>query len=286
MAPFAPFLSEHIFQEIKDAFGETMEESVHLCDYPTYNEGAINSSLEDAVARMQEIILLGRQKRNQAEIKVKTPLSKLTIIHQDQSILDGIASLEEFIKIELNVKDIAYDSNEDKHIKLYAKPNARVLGKKLGERFKSFFGPITKLESSELKKVEAGQSINVNGKDLLPEDLLIYREAQKGSEAISNRWISIELNTTLTDELIDEGLAREVVNRIQRSRKDFDFNVDDRIKITIETTDKLKSVIQKHQDYIQSETLCEGIAFEETNKENNYVKHDIEKNDLHLSLSR
>lgn len=287
MAPFAPFLSEHIFLELKETFGEDLPESVHLSDYPEVESRKINEHLEDAVTRMQELILLGRQKRSQADIKVKTPLSNLTVIHQDQDLLSEISKLEDFIKIELNVKNVSYDSNEDKFIKLYAKPNSRILGKKLGKEFKSFFGPISKLETETLKVVEAGESISVNGKDLVPEDLLIYREAQEGSNALSNRWISVDLDINLTPELINEGLAREVVNRIQRSRKDLNFNVEDRIVVTVQADEVMKSIVQTFADYIKSETLTTDISFNTVNlDEANSLEHKIDKFEFKINLRK
>ncbi len=285
MAPFAPFLSEFIFQELKNNFNEDLPESVHLCDYPEFDSSFINDRLEDSVVRMQEIILLGRQKRNQTLIKVKTPLSSLTVIHQDQDLLDAVSELEDFLKVELNVKTVKYDNNEDKHIKLYAKPNSRVLGKKLGKEFKKFFGPISKIESSELKLVEAGENITLMDQTLEPEDLLIYREAHEGSNAISNRWISIDLDTNLTQELVDEGMAREFVNRIQRSRKDLGFNVEDRIIVTLESSDLIENIVSKFSNYIQTETLTTEIKVASVDKKNEKsLEHKIEQEDFWINI--
>jgi isoleucyl-tRNA synthetase len=287
MAPFAPFLSEFIFRELRNDFKEEMPESVHLCDYPKYDESFIDSSLEDAVVRMQEIILLGRQKRNQVQVKVKTPLSTLTIIHKDQKLLNNIKPLEDYIKTELNVKSVTTSNEEDKYIKLYAKPNARVLGKKVGKRFKDFMAAITQLDSTQVESFEENGSIELLGEKLVEEDIFVFREAQKGSNALSNRWISIDLDTNLTPELVNEGLAREVVNRIQRSRKDLNFNVDDRIVIKVETTNQLQAVIEDFKDYIQSETLCNEIKFTNVDKgSSHYVAHDVEKNDIHFEINR
>lgn len=278
MAPFAPFLSEHIYQELKAAFGEQMEESVHLCYYPEFDSSYINDKLEDAVTRMQELILLGRQKRSQADIKVKTPLANLTVIHQDQALLDEIKNLEDFIKVELNVKAVSYDSNEDKYIKLYAKPNARVLGKKVGKRFKEFMAAISKIESATLKEFEAKGELELLGETLIAEDIFVYREAQKGSNAISNRWISVDLDINLTPELVNEGLAREVVNRIQRSRKDLNFNVEDRIQVTVQADEVMKAIIDQFQDYIKAETLTTEMSFGVVNLDQpNSIEHKIDK---------
>jgi isoleucyl-tRNA synthetase len=117
--------------------------------------------------------------------------------------------------------------------------------------------------------------------------LLIYREAQEGSSAISNRWISIDLDTNLTQELINEGLAREVVNRIQRSRKDLNFNVEDRIQLIVETQDTMKDIIETFADYIKSETLTTKIEFASVDlNQPNTLEHEIEKNKIIIKLSK
>ncbi len=283
MAPFAPFLADHIFLELKQ-FGEIKEESVHLCDYPESNSKDINSDLEEAVDRMQQIILLGRQKRNEKQIKVKTPLRSLTVIHKSEKMLSEISKLSNYIQTELNIKTIKFDTKEDDYIKLYAKANARVLGKKLGKDMNKYMGLITKLSSSELNLVEAGKNIQVGDKELTPEDILIFREPKEGSEALSNRLISIDIDCTLDQDLIDEGLAREIVNRIQKTRKDINFNVSDRIKVGYMGDEKICAVLEKHQEYIAKETLTTEFYKESSDKCHDEFEIDGEK--LHLSLTK
>lgn len=284
MAPFAPFLSEHIFLELK-TFGEDLDESVHLCDYPVVDEKLIDSDLEDAVLRMQELILLGRQKRNQTNIKVKTPMQSLTIIHQDQAHLDGISKLESYIKTELNIKEILYSTDEDKYIKLFAKPNSRVLGKRLGKSFGKFMGLIKKLPSETLKDFEASGKMTLDGEDLTLEDVFVFREPLEGSTALSNRWITIDMDTNLTPELINEGLAREVINRIQKSRKDLNFNVEDRISINMHASDELKTVVESFSEHIKSETLCISIKFSDS-IDPEALSYEIEGHTLNMELSK
>ncbi len=259
MAPFAPFLSDYIYKELQK-FGENENESVHLCSYPATNSDKRNQNLEAAVGRMQQIILLGRQKRNEKQIKVKTPLSTLTVIHKDEKLLKDISKLEEYITTELNIKEIEYSQEENKFIKLYCKPNSPVLGKRLGKEFGKVRGPIMKLGHTELEEFEAGNPVTVAGVKLEGEDLLVYREPLEGTDAVSNRLITINLDCQLNDELISEGLAREIVNRIQKTRKELDFNVADRIKIKYEGDSKLEEVITSHQAYIKKETLSEDIS--------------------------
>jgi isoleucyl-tRNA synthetase len=146
MAPFAPFLSDYIYLELSK-LGGLQEESVHLESYPESLSEKANTSLEDAVERMKQILILGRQQRNKKQIKVKTPLKDLVIIHQDKSLLENISQLESYIKTELNIKQVNYSQDEDKYINLFCKPNSPVLGKRLGKKF----GPMRgKLKNSAL----------------------------------------------------------------------------------------------------------------------------------------
>ncbi len=282
MAPFAPFLSEHIFLELKKFEAGEKAESVHLHDYPVAEESKINTILEDAMDRMQQIILLGRQKRNQVQIKVKTPMASLTIIHKDQTLLDEIKKLESYIQTELNIKEIIYSTDEDKFINLYAKPNLPVLGKRLGKEMGKYMGLIKNLSSQDVVKIEETGSINLNGQDFTSDDFLIFREAKEGTQALSNRFISIDMDTNLTDELIAEGLAREVVNRIQRTRKESGFNVEDRINIEYGASEKLKSAIEAHANHIKKETLSESLTFSQKKLDHEF---DVDEEKLSLTIS-
>ena len=257
MAPFAPFFSEHSFMSL------TGEESVHLTSYPTANTRLMNPMLEEAVDRMQQIVILGRQKRVLENVKVKTPLRSLDVVHQDANLLAEIKKLEEYIAGELNVKEVGYKTNEADFIRLYAKANLPVLGKKLGKDMGKFRGKIESLDYATLQKVEAGNNTMIDGVEFTPEDILVYREAKPGTQAFTNRFITINLDCVLDQELIDEGLAREFVNRIQQARKTARLNVSDRVKVTVVLAgpekDQLQNVIQKHKAHIASETLAHEI---------------------------
>ncbi|NOT78747.1 MAG: isoleucine--tRNA ligase [Bacteriovoracaceae bacterium] len=259
MAPFAPFFAEHVFQELR-LMNPKEPESVHLCSYPTPNESLINSDLEVAVGRMQELILLGRQKRNQVQIKVKTPLKRLTIIHKDPKLLKEISKLSEYIQTELNIKSIEYSTEEENFIKLYAKANLPVLGKKLGKDMGKYKALIEKLQAKDLTMLEEKGSIVLDGVTFFPEEILVFREAKEGLEAMSNRFISIDIDTKLDQDLINEGLARELVSRIQKSRKDLNFNVGDRIQVIYAGSPELIGVAKQFHDYIAGETLASSLV--------------------------
>jgi isoleucyl-tRNA synthetase len=270
-APITPFFSEHMFQEICE-FGKQPEESVHLCPYPETDEEITDAKLERSVSSMQQVIILGRQKRDKENIKIKTPLSKLTIAHRDAALLSGIVDLEQYVKAELNIKSLVYSEDEEALIELFAKPNFPVLGRRLGKRMPAFKTSIEALSTKELQNLENGESVLIDGETFGPDDINVFRKPKPGTQALSNKFITIELNCELTEELIAEGLAREVVSRIQKRRKDKEFNISDRICVKYATdthTQKLKDAIEKHKEYIMSETLA--VEFEHDEKALGYT---------------
>ena len=256
MAPFAPFLSETIYQSLQAMSGGDAPESVHLCTYPETNSSRIKPLLEQAVTRMQHIILLGRQKRNQEKLKTKIPVAKLTVIHRDEALLQEIQRLEDYLAAELNVKKLDYSMDEQSFIHLYAKPNSPVLGKRLGKRFKDFKQAIEALDSETIDAFQASGELELNGEFFGIDDILIYREALAGTNAVSDRFISIDMDCTPNEELLREGRARELVNRIQKSRKDEGLDVSDRIRLLVQADGKMLAAGEAHQAYIMSETLC------------------------------
>ena len=292
MAPFAPFLSEFIYGQLLNFHShslsqrEKLSESVHLCPYPQADESQIDEVLETAVDRMQQVILLGRQKRSDEKIKVKTPLSLLTCIHRDQKLLDEIKKLEVYIKTELNIKKIEYDTEEDKYIQLYARPNLPVLGKRLGKKMGKYVKLIRDLSGEELGRWEQKGSLTLEGENFDSQDILVFREARENGQTLSNRFISIDLQCQLNEELICEGMAREIVSRIQRTRKEQNFNVEDRIKIRyFSSSKKLKSALSTHGDHICSETLAVELK-RESSQDNLPHQADIEGEIFQFHLER
>ena len=282
MAPFSPFLAESIFQQLKTYNPDTAE-SVHLCSYPEADEAMIQPVLEQAVTRMQHIILLGRQKRNQEKIKTKYPLAILTVIHKDLALLEEIKKLEDYIQAELNVKTLAYSTDESHYINLYAKPNSPVLGKRLGKEFKNFKKLIESLDSNAIDEVQGTNNLILEGQVFTQDDILVFREAREGTNAISDRFISIDLDCELTADLISEGLAREVVNRIQKSRQKIGLNVVDRVSISLSASEELKDAINTHSEYLKKETLATKLEFV---SEEGELIFKIDEHDLTLTIRK
>jgi isoleucyl-tRNA synthetase len=261
MAPFAPFLAEHVYQELSAlGGGRAKPESVHLCDYPEAEEGLIRSELEEAVERMQQVVLLGRQKREEVKIGLRTPLRRLTIVNRDRALLEELARLESYVKTELNVLAVSYDDDEGAHIEVVAKPNFPVLGKRLGKRMKAFQSAIATLSPEQIAAFQAQGEIELDGEVFNLEEIEVLQKARPGTNTISNSRIAVDLDCVLDDELVRGGYAREIVNRIQRRRKELDLNVADRIEVCFAGDRVLVEAAAEHRDYIAAETLATGFV--------------------------
>ena len=260
MAPFAPFLSEHLYQQLESlADRPASPSSVHLCDYPLPEAELIQPNLETAVDRMQQVILLGRQKREEVKIGLRTPLAKLSIIHRDESLLGDMRLLEAYLRDELNVLEIAYSTEESDYIDLQAKPNFPLLGKRLGKGMKAFAKQIGQLTDEQIGELQSGGTLTLqadgDSEVFTAEEIEIKQQAKEGTNTLSNSEISIDLDCALTPELVRRGYGREVVNRIQRERKERGFAVSDRISVVFYADGELAQAIDEHKDYIMGETL-------------------------------
>jgi isoleucyl-tRNA synthetase len=286
MAPFAPFLSETLYQRLRDLGNrDALPRSVHLCAYPEADAAFLDPRLEVAVDRMQQVILLGRQKREEARLGLRQPLAKLTVIHRDGALLDDIRALEVELARELNVKEIAYSTDESAFIRLYAKANFKQLGRRLGKDMKRYAAAIAALGPEAIEAfVETGM-LELEGERFGEGDLEVFREPQPATEALSNRFITIDLSTELTPALREEGLAREVVNRIQRARKDADFHVSDRITVRYAAAAPLAAAIEVHGAYIGGETLALALV-PEANLGEDATAVTIDGAELRFTLTR
>ena len=271
MAPFAPFLSEHLYLELaRLGGGHPKPDSVHLCDYPDPEKGLVEPELEAAVERVQQVILLGRQKREEEKIGLRTPLRHLAIINRDPDLLAEIARLESYIKAELNVQNVAYETDEQRYIALVAKPNFPVLGKRLGRRMREFQPLIEQLSAAEIRSLQEDGAIELNGERFGPDEIQVrpgrnpgLQQARAGTGTVSNRLIGVALDCTLDDALVRGGYSREMVNRVQRARKDKGLNVADRIVVRFDGDGELLAAADEHRDYIMQETLCTTFEHDE-----------------------
>ena len=257
MAPFAPFLADYLYRELESLGDrEPKPDSVHLCDYPDPEENLMEPELERAVTRMQQVILLGRQKREEAKIGLRTPLRELVVINRDAGLLRQIERLEPYIRAELNVHRVGYETDEQRYIERVAKPNFPVLGKRLGKRMREFQPLIETLSSAGIDSLQADGAIELKGERFGPDEIRVLQRARPGTGAVSNRFIGVALDCTLDDSLVRGGYGREIVNRVQRARKDKGLNVTDRIVVRFDGDGELLAAAGEHRDYIMQETLC------------------------------
>ena len=291
MAPFAPFLSEHLYQSLAKLAGAPAQpNSVHLCDYPEAEDIKVKPSLETAVDRMQQVILLGRQKREEVKIGLRTPLSRLTIVNSDAELLEDMRSLESYVRDELNVQTVEYSADEAAYIELCAKPNFPLLGKRLGKRMKAFAGAINSLEIAQIIQLQSSGEIELtvdgDSQRFNSEEIQVQQQARAGTNTVSNSQIAVDLDCELTAELVRGGYAREVVNRIQRARKDQGFDVSDRIAVAFLATGELAEAMTEHRDYVMRETLCLELSQVEVFAPDTATQTEIDGQTLHFAIQR
>ena len=243
-APFTPFISETIYRNLK---GASDPESVHLCDFPTARAGARDLELEREMAAVQTIVRLGRQLRVENDLKVRQPLAKILVAGAD-------TKLDDLILDELNIKSIEYIADETALCDVSFKANFKTLGRKCGAKMKAVAAAIAAMKSFS-------GSANVEGFDLTEEDVLVTRTPKAGMVVASEGAVVVGLETSLTPELVAEGLAREFVSHVQSMRKEADFEVTQRIVVTAEVDAETQAALAAHADYVKAETLAVSLAF-------------------------
>ena len=251
IAPITPYISEELYRNL------TNEESVHLADYPVCNESLINEEIENRMDLVRDLISTGRYVREEAKIKVRQPLQEALLDIKDK---DVIGDLTDLIKEELNVKEVIYVSDLTKYMDLTVKPNFKEVGKVFGKNIKEFQEKLTNLTTDDINTLNSGNNIKMtidNTEYEVNKDMVDIRISSKEGfnvGTINNKFII--LNTELSKELLDEGLARETISKIQQLRKSYNFDIMDRIKVYYHATDEYTNSINKHLEFIKKETLA------------------------------
>ena len=246
-APFTPFIAEEIYRNLKGA-GDP--DSVHLCDFPKANAAARDLALERRMAAVQTVVELGRRLRADNDLKVRQPLSALRLAGAD------VAGLEDLIEDELNVKAVQFVADETELCDVSFKANFKTLGKKCGPKMKVVAAAIAAMKSFT-------GSATVEGVELSSEDVLVTRTPKAGLVVASEGEVVVGLETALSPELVAEGIAREFVSHVQAMRKEADFEVTQRIAVTVETDAEAKAALEVHLDYVKNETLAREFSFAE-----------------------
>ncbi len=262
-APFIPFVTESIYQNLKT---DSMPESVHLCDYPTPDD-CRDVYLEKQMELTMQAVSLGRFLRTQNNLKVRQPLSRAILVAPNSEATEMLRDTAWIVAEELNVKNVEFCENETDLVSRSAKANFKTLGKKLGKNMKEGAAIIVNFNDANIADVLSGKGVELTFADgsscvITEEDLIIQREQKPGMTVATENGITIALDTTLNDELLAEGFAREFVSKLQNLRKESQLEVSDRISIKVTTADELdKAYLEKFASYIQTETLTETIEF-------------------------
>lgn len=264
-ASYVPFISDAIFQDLR-----TPEDpqSVHLADFPTYNESLRNERLEKEMASVQTAVSMGHALRKENKLKVRQPLPKAHLISSDGETLSLLKEQENLILEELNVKELAFHEEESEFVSLSVKPNYPALGKRLGPLMKKLKVAVEAFDSEQVQALLEGAEVTLSLEGetvtLSPEDVLIERQVKEGMIASTKEQITIALDTTLTDDLLQEGLMREIINKLNTQRREGGLEVTDRIRVTIETTSKVKKCFEAYHEVISHEVLASEVRFEKT----------------------
>jgi len=270
MAPVSPFFADWLYRNLNTATGQETHDSVHLSLYPATEENLIDKALEQRMNYAQRISSLVLSLRKKESLRVRQPLTKVLLPILDEKFQTQVEQVEDLIIAEVNVKEIEYISDSAGVIKKKIKPNFKTLGKTLGKNMKDaskLIGAFTQEDITSLEK-NGSYNLSVNGEsfDLDLSDFEISAEEIPGWQVAQDGDITVALDITLTDDLRAEGMARELVNRIQGIRRDTDLDVTDRINIKLRDHESIRNAVNQYGDYIKAEVLGEDLSVIEMTK--------------------
>jgi isoleucyl-tRNA synthetase len=266
-APVAPFFMERLYKDLTSAIAKKGEESVHLADFPKFDAAFIDKVLESKMQNAQTISSLVLSLRQKEKIKVRQPLQKIMIPVLNEKQKQEILAVADLIKHEVNVKEIDLIDEGSGILVKQIKPNFKVLGPRFGAAMKAIADAVNQFDQNQIKKIEQeGEiSLEINGKSVIlqSQDVEISSQDIEGWLVASSGNLTVALDITITEELRYEGIARELVNRIQNLRKDSGFEVTDRIEIELQKTEILESAVAHNAGYIKTETLANTLQLTE-----------------------
>ena len=263
-APMIPFMAESIYQNLVRSVDKSAPESVHLCDFPKFDSSAIDEKLEQDMETVLEIVVLGRAARNGAVLKNRQPLNRMFI--NSSKKLDGYFT--DIIKDELNIKNVEFTDEVDGFVNYTFKPQLKTVGPKFGRQLNDIRAALSSLNGTAAKsELDSTGKLTLNlpsgTVELTAEDLLIETSQKEGFYTVSDKGVIVSIDTVLTPELIAEGVARELISKIQTMRKEAGFNVTDHITVKLAGEEKILDIAQKMCDDITKDTLADSLTFGE-----------------------
>ena len=260
-APMIPFMTEDIYQNLVRNLDPSAPESIHLCDFPVANEQHIDKELEDNMEAVLKIVVIGRACRNTANIKTKQPIGKM-YVKADFALSEYFV---EIIEDELNVKSVEFTEDVSAFTSYTFKPQLRTVGPKYGKYLKQIQQTLASLDGNQaMAKLKAEGALKLDNISdevvLCEEDLLISMAQKEGYVSDSDGGVTVVLDTNLTPELIEEGMVREIISKLQTMRKEADFEVTDRIHVTYSGSDKVGEIFEKYDENIKTVVLADTVT--------------------------
>ncbi len=286
MAPIAPFFSDWLFRALHTGQNH-VETSVHLTNWPTIDTRFINVDLEKSMDLSQRICSLALSLRKKEKIKVRQPLQKILVPADNADIQDKISKMSDLICSEVNVKEIEIVSANHPNLVKQIKPNFKTLGKKLGGNMKAMAAEIQAMDQAAIRLFESSgtytSAINGTEYSLTLEDVEISTQDMPGWLVATENGITVALDITITEPLLNEGIAREFVNRIQNLRKEMDFELTDKINVYFNGIDSLLSSVNQFNAYICGEVLAQSLVFQDFTNENPV---DVYENPVYVRIEK
>lgn len=271
-APFIPFMAEEIYQNLVVNLDKDAVESVHLLTWPTYDLSVVDSELESQMDLAYKIVKLGRSARNGANIKNRQPLAEMLVSTKSLPEYYG-----DIVKDELNIKNIVFGADLSKYVNFEIKPNLPVLGKAYGKHIPAIKKAIAGKNQMDLAQtINRGESVfvDIDGLDeqimLTAENLLVTMQGLEGFAFSGEGEVGVVLETTITDELREEGFVREILSKVQNLRKESGFEVADRIRLYVTGNQMLEEIVKKFEEHIKKETLAAEVAYNEAKEYNDF----------------
>ncbi len=263
MSPVAPFFSDQLFRDLNTVSGKRKATSVHLADFPVYDSALVDKSLEERMELAQKISSMVFSLRKKVNIRVRQPLNKILLPVGDETFRDQVESVKDLILAEVNVKKIEYITDTSDILVRNIKPNFRILGKKLGNKMKDAAEYIGSMSQSDIQKLEQEKQLEIMVADtpftLTEEDVEITSQDIPGWQVINEGRLTVALDITISEDLREEGIAREFINRIQNIRKEKGFEVTDKIDLKVLEHASIRSSLINNKDYICAETLAANL---------------------------
>jgi len=277
-SPLAPFFTEKLFRDLHAVTGKDSSESVHLSTFPKSDKSAIDSSLEDRMHMAQQVSSMVLSLRKKESLKVRQPLARILVPVMKEEVKHQLELVKDLILSEVNVKElemVLVNTGETSVFEKLAKPNFRLLGPKFGKNLKVATGLISKLTQDQIAELESGSEIQDDNNIIAIsiDDVEISTKDIPGMLVSSENGMTVALDITLNEALKQEGIARELINRIQNTRKDSGFEVTDKIDISLFSDTLLKPAVEENLEYIKTETLANNISFVE-NVSGDWIEFD------------